>query len=816
MQSRSPISNTAGLVIILLLLAILVSPVPTFAAPAAQQGSPLAGQTWVRLGGPIGGLGYDIRMRPDNPDIMYVTDAWAGVHKSTDGGRTWFTANEGIETRTGSSGDAIPVFCLTLDPNNNDIVWIGTQNFGSVYRSQDGGRTWQKRVNGIVEGNGLSFRGIAVEPGNSDIVYAAGEISSWKWAGKEIWGREFDRTRGVVYKTTDAGVHWQAIWRGNNLARYILIDPNDHNILYVSTGIFDREAANSNPDTNSAGGEGVLKSMDGGRTWTNINNGLGNLYVGSLFMHPRNSQILLAGTGNNAYPGGGGVYLTTNGGADWKHVAGTHVTSVEFASSNPEIAYAGGDQMFFRSEDGGETWRSFVSQRGSGWGPAGIRPGFPIDFQVDPRDPERIFVNNYGGGNFLSEDGGETWVSSSLGYTGADLREVFVFPGNPAYVLANGRSGPFLSHDGGVNWQGINPLEVREIAEGARITVDPSNSQHILLSSAHWGDLYESMNGGETWNRAATFDEELQKLPVEDTNKKFQGFQAITFAPSDPKIVYGGFGVWRCVTMFERDMCKAKTIVSLLVSENGGSSWTRMNETPFDGLTVSEIVVHPANPNVAWVGTIGGGIFHTEDRGKTWQATNKGLKTQSIMDLALDPADPNILFAGTADRGVFKSQDGAVSWKSTSAGMDPNEPVNALVIDPARPGVVYAGSYRSGVFLSEDGSAHWRQINNGLQTRAMMSLSLTSDGETLYAGTTGGGAFRLSTRDQAYFDALVPTPTAAPPTVIPTSAPGSTPTQPAQPAQEAPASPSCTGAAILPLGLVLLAGWRRTHGKERA
>ncbi len=809
MQSHSLPLRAASLAVMFLLLAIIVIPTQTSAAPAAQEGSPLADQTWVRLGGPIGGLGYDIRMRPDNPDIMYVTDAWAGVHKSIDGGQTWSTANEGIKTRTGSSGDAIPVFCLTIDPNNNDILWIGMQNLGGVYRSEDGGQSWQKRLNGIMEGEGLSFRGISVEPGNSDIVYAAGEISSSKWAGKEKWGREFDRTRGVVYKTSDGGAHWQAIWRGDNLARYILIDPNDHNILYVSTGIFDREAANSNPDTNSAGGEGVLKSIDGGRTWTNINNGLGNLYVGSLFMHPRNSQILLAATGNNAYRDGGGVYLTTDGGANWKHVAGDHITSVEFASSNPDIAYAGGAGMFFRSEDGGETWQSFVSERGSGWGPAGIRPGVPIDFQVDPRDPYRIFVNNYGGGNFLSEDGGETWVSSSVGYTGADLREVFVFPSNPAYVLANGRSGPFVSFDGGINWQGINPLEVREIAEGARITVDPSNSQHILLSAAHGGNLYESMDGGHTWSLAATYEEELYKLAVEDMNKKFQGFQAITFAPSDPRIVYGGFGIWRCATLFERDMCEAKTIVSLLMSENGGSSWTRMNEAPFDGRTVTEILVHPKDPNAAWVATMGGGIFHTEDRGQTWQATNQGLKTQSVMDLVIDPTDPNILFAGTADRGVFKSQDGGASWKSRSTGMDANEPITTLAIDPSRPQVIYAGSYRSGVFLSEDGGAHWRQINNGLLMRTVMSLSITSDGETLYAGTTGGGAFRLSTQDQAYFDALVPTPTAVPPTVIPTS------TQNAAPTQETPTSPSCGGAAILPLGLILLAGWRRTRGKER-
>ncbi|PWB69436.1 MAG: hypothetical protein C3F07_19550 [Anaerolineales bacterium] len=760
MKTYSLATRIVGLLLIPITLILPVLSDKTSATPVALDAvSPLANQTWVRLGGPIGGLGYDIRMRSDSPDIMYVTDAWAGVHKSTDGGQTWFTLNNGITERTGPSGDAIPVFCLTIDPNNNNIIWIGLQNLGGVYRSEDGGQTWQERINGIVEGAGLTIRGFTIEPDNSNVVYAAGEISSWKWAGQNLWGREFDLVKGVVYKTTDGGQNWQAVWRGDNLARYVLIDPNNHNIVYISTGIFDREAANSDANTNAAGGEGVLKSIDGGQTWTHINNGLGNLYVGSLFMHPTNSNILLAGSGNNAYRDNGGVYRTSNGGASWQYVAGDHITSVEISLLNPNIAYAAGDGNFYKSQDGGVTWQLYVDSRGWGWGPKGIRPGFPIDFQVDPRDSNRIFVNNYGGGNFLSENGGQTWVSSSIGYTGADLRDVFVFPNNPAYVLANGRSGPFLSRDGGVNWLGINPLELRPIAEGARVKVDPSNAQHILLSSAHWGWTYESTDGGQSWELVTNYEQELQSLPVSDTNKKFQGFQAITFAPSNPNIVYGGFGIWRCATNADPDMCNASTIVSILLSQTGGHTWTRINGTPFDGRTVSEIVVHPTDPNKAWVATVGGGVFRTENLGQTWATVNSGLSSLKIMDLAGDPATPNILYAGSEDHGVFKSVNGGDSWNLISAGMDSNEPIHALVVDPVHPQVIYAGSYRSGVFISDDGGATWNLLNTGLHTHAVTSLTIDEDGETLYAGTTGEGVFRLSTHDQAYFNSFSTAPT---------------------------------------------------------
>jgi hypothetical protein len=125
-------------------------------APAYQAGS------WVSTGGPPGGLGYDIRMRPDNPDVMFVTDAHSGVSKSTDGGRTWFPSNAGILPGIGND---IPIFCLTIDPHDYDVIWAGTQLIGHVYRSDDNGANWVEMDNGITE-VGRSLRGITVDPNN--------------------------------------------------------------------------------------------------------------------------------------------------------------------------------------------------------------------------------------------------------------------------------------------------------------------------------------------------------------------------------------------------------------------------------------------------------------------------------------------------------------------------------------------------------------------------------------------------------------------------------------------------------------------------
>ena len=266
--------------------------------PAYQAG------TWVYTGGPIGGLGYDIRMDPRNPDVMCITDAWAGALKSVDGGAHWYPINDGITTRVGPSLDGIPAFCVTIDPNNPDTLWVGAQDATDVFRSDDGGAHWTSMNNGIAE-TLLTTRGSSVEPGNSNVVYLAGEVAGREWNGEHLPGILFDKTEGVVCKTVDRGQDWARLWYDDNLTRYVWIHPTYHNLLYVSTGIFDREAANSDAGTVEPGGVGILRSRDGGETWQVLAeaNGLDEdeLYFVNLYMHPTNRDVLLAAASNDGY-----------------------------------------------------------------------------------------------------------------------------------------------------------------------------------------------------------------------------------------------------------------------------------------------------------------------------------------------------------------------------------------------------------------------------------------------------------------------------------------------------------------------------------
>jgi photosystem II stability/assembly factor-like uncharacterized protein len=688
--------------------------------------------TWIRTGGPLGGLGYDVRMHPQDPNLMYVTDAWAGVFISQDGGQSWSPTNQGITARGGSSGDAIPIFSLTIDPNNPDIIWTGTQDVRGIFKSIDGGRTWNEKVNGIVEMSGITFRGFTVDPRSSDIVYAAAEISSWAWANEERLGREFDMTKGVLYKTADGGETWTAIWRGDNLARYIWIDPRHPETIYLSTGIFDREAANSDPGAGLPGGEGVLKSTDGGKTWSSANQGLNNLYVGSLFMHPEQPDILLAGTGNNQYFQNAGVYLTTDGAQSWQYVLEDRVIeTVEFSLSDPLIAYAASDVDVYQSQDGGRTW-ALMAGGEQGWGPPGVRAGFPIDFQVDPSDPNRIFANNYGGGNFLSLDGGRTWEVASTGYTGAQVRGIAVDPTQPERVYAAARSGIFVSQDGGNNWSGLAYPPASGL-EWTVVAVDPLRSEHIIAST-NWMDfLVGSSDFGRTWDKVGL-----------NLSEGF-GFRSLAFAPSNPDIVYAGSAAYYSAGSFNNGMA-AKGVFR---SDDNGQTWMPANDALSQNAHVAGLAVHPSNPDYVYAATTNLGLLHSQDGGTTWEQLAGGLPQQSnTLSVAIHPQKPEVVYAGMQFGGVYRSIDGGQIWEHVSAGLNPEASVTSIIINPKDASQIFIADQMSGVYVSEDEGTTWRVINEGLRTRAVNAMALSSDGLHLYAATEGEGVFRLDLNGQ--------------------------------------------------------------------
>jgi photosystem II stability/assembly factor-like uncharacterized protein len=707
---------------------------PAYVLPAMVAGMPLKPiqqkLEWERTGGPRGGLGYDVRMDPYNPDTMFVSDAWAGVFKSTDGGRKWQPLNQGIATRRGLTREAFPIFCLTIDAHRSSTVWAGTKDEGGLFKSNNGGQSWQEMTNGLpANKSGLTFRGITVHPHDRNIVYASAEISSWVWAGKLLKGKQAEKTRGVVYRTVDGGGHWQQVWEGANLARYIIIHPDDPRIIYISTGIFDREAANTT-QTND-GAIGIYRSMDGGQTWQQINNGLKNRYVGSLFMHPDNPKVLLAGTGMNQWWQDAGVYLTVDAGQSWQcTLKGDVITAVEFAPGGPPyIAYAGSAKSIYRSADMGQSWTR-MTPRGEYWGAPGIRGGWPIDFQVDPHNPNRLFANAYLGGNFLSTDGGQTWQNASKGYSGAQMRDLTPDPNSPQRIHAACRTGVFVTHNRGDDWLGLNYPEATGIG-WIFVALDPADPQHLLgACQADPPALFRSLDGGQSWKQLPT------KLPQGVT------FRSLVFA--SPTQAYVGTAADLPGWLPLKQEPNKQAGAGVYASTDGGQSWHPANQGVSQNAFICQLATVPNSPQTVYAAALAGGLLRTTTGGGSWQRLTTGLPQQPwAISVAVHPTNPNIVYVGYDDAGLYRSADGGKTFGPAMAGLDANSSISCVLFDRKNPNVVYAADRKSGVYRYDQIEQQWIPINLGLANREVNVLAISSDGRDLYAGTEGAGVFRL-------------------------------------------------------------------------
>ncbi|MBI4731135.1 MAG: hypothetical protein HY781_03215 [Chloroflexi bacterium] len=715
---------------------------------------------WVRLGGPPGGLGYDIRYNFGNPNIWYVTDTGAGVHISTDNGLTWTPSNNGIPSAT--LNDYPPIFSLTVDPINPQILWAGTLDTGHIYKSTDGGQSWEQRDNGIgagIEYQILSFRGFTVDPRASDIVYAMGEATLENTEDPQGLRQ---RVGGVIYKTTDGGENWELFWYGgeySSLTRYMWINPANPDVMYVSTGIFDRYAVGGPlPQIFSwEGGLGVLKTTDGGKTWRTlgVENGLRMLYIGSLYMHPENPDILLAAAGHlidgsvidewagTGEPISAGIYRTTDGGEHWTQTlipdSWETFTAVELCESDPNIGYAGSETAIYLTQDSGQTWL-LVSGEDRMWGPPGVEAGWPIDLQCDPRDPARIFANNYNGGNFLSEDYGYTWVNASDGYSGAIVFRVAVDSTNPARVYAAGRSGIWRSDDGGGHWTGVyfpptgNDESGFKIEDGGArgiewtfVAVDPSQPDHILGGHV---PLLESSDGGFSWQL---------NLPSEELSNSVT-ISAAVFAPSNPLVVYIGLAGDGCIRFHENAPCNSGDGVA--ISQDGGTTWQDISGSVLEGVAVFDLDVDPDSPQVVYAAAETG-LYRTTDGGSTWtlmQGLPEGIRVRTV---AVDPSNGQHILTAVDQRGVFSSSNGGQTWAENISGLEANNSIHDIEFDPADSNNVYLSDARSGVYRSDDGGATWLKMNTGLTNRYTLDLAISTDGKYLYVATHGGGVFRM-------------------------------------------------------------------------
>ncbi len=691
--------------------------------------------SWQKLNGPFGGQGYTIRFSPANSNKIIVTDSFAGIHISNDRGNVWVESNEGIDARSGKSGDAIPVFVTTIDPNDPNRIWCGVKNAMGVFLSTDGGITWQHKDNGLPSGTDVEIRGLAVKLGDSNTIIAAGDL-------EEIgpFMGAFQRTHGIVYRTTDGGENWTQVLSGGNLFKDVIFDPKNTNTVYVASGFFDRQQLEKL--------EGVYKSTDGGTTWIQTNNGIRNFYVTNIKFDPNDSNTIWGTTGmipqfdTDVENQDGAIIVTRDGGMSWSEVKRQRnngspqlYSALGISPTNPNIIYAGAFGIFFKSADGGMTWTE------TGFGPLGSNAGHPIDITVNPNDENTVFVDSYVGGVFKSTDAGKTWITDAFGYSGTQANGVAVSPDSNK-VFATSRSGIFLSEDKGINWIPVGLGDVG-LDELQAVAPNPIDNNKVLLGDSNnaMSSIFLSVDGGMSWKTVfMLFPEEYAFHPSSTGLDGEIAFTDIKWSKSNPNIAFA--------------TCVKKSLFHDFVdsigwgtfkSADGGMTWiNKQNGIPGFKNTWS-VDIDLNNENIIYAATNDVGIIKSTNGGENWNQINNGFgNVTSFHSVSICPANTNVLLAGTADGQIFRTTDAGSTWRPVLSDVRTSDNIVSIVFNPvADKHQVYAAGNVTGFYVSSDDGVTWSQYNDGLTMRELTDLDVTPDGSSIYVATNGGGIFRL-------------------------------------------------------------------------
>jgi len=291
------------------------------------------------------------------------------------------------------------------------------------------------------------------------------------------------QTASGIYKLANGGATWTTLNKQltSFLAGAIAIDPTNNKIIYAG----------------SDHASGLQKSTDGGVTWTAINNGLPALAFGEaidgIAINPVNPQVVYVSIGfPTSSNGKSGVYMTTNGGANWSATTLTaNVRVLAMDPSNPSVLYAGADAasgLLWKSTDAGATWCDcqLVSS-------ALDASSIVSALVVSKANPQAIYLATTAGPLYKSTDGGTTWTTLPFPAAVKGITSLAVDPGNPALVYAGTSSGAiFRSNDGGLNWVDISKGQTSGSSVNA-LVIDPGNP--LTVYAGTFG-LYKTFSGG--------------------------------------------------------------------------------------------------------------------------------------------------------------------------------------------------------------------------------------------------------------------------------------------------------------------------------
>ncbi len=722
-----------------------------------KSASPHRGATW-QFVGPANISGRCTSLAVVTPKGKHYT-----LFAGTASGGLWKSVNEGVSWEpVFENGPSTAIGAVALAPSDPQTVWIGTgeanifrssQSGCGVYRSSDGGTSWQHM--GLAATHTIAR--IVVHPANPDIVWVA--ASGREWTENEERG---------VFKTVDGGRSWRRVLFVSAQAGAIdlRIDPRDPDTLYAATWQRTRRKWNDPRCEPGHTGSGIFKTRDGGSTWVPINAGLpapgqrGRIGIDLCRERPDTLYALLDDYGTDSRPAG-------------------DETDAYGRPSSGTIRGA----TVYRSDDAGASWRQasgltpemktyMADHSGTyGWVFGQVR--------ADPRDPETVYI--LGVPLSVSHDGGRTFTE--LEGMHVDHHDLWIDPDNTAYLLNANDGGISVSYDGGRRWRSfldnlpatqffnvaldmatpfrvygsiqdigsrrgvvdlargrdkIRPVDFEYApgGEGCRHAIDPRDPD-VVYSAGFYGTLTRSDMAKPRAGRTRAL---LPRTYPDEPKLRGQWLAPFLLSPHNPDIILHGMQfVFR--------------------SADRGATWERISPdlSAFDPAEQGDIPYHtlfalvesPLRAGLIYAGCDDGSAHVSRDNGRSWKPMTAGLAARrwvsSIVASAYDLGTVFLTQNGKRDDDftpyVWKSIDFGRTWTSIAAGV-PLGPVNVIREDPFRRGMLYLGTDLA-VYVSADSGLTWQVLGGNLPAAYVHDIAIHPRDNILVIATHGRGIWAL-------------------------------------------------------------------------